>query len=86
MQEKTIHITLPNGAVKRFPKGITGLAIAQSIHEGLARQVLAAVVNGEVWEATREIYQDATVKLLTWDDEEGKSAFWHSSAHLMAEA
>lgn len=81
-----IHITLPDGAVKRFPKGITGLAIAQSIHEVLARQVLAVVVNDEVWDATRAICQDATFKWLTWGDEEGKNAFWHSSAHLMAEA
>lgn len=81
-----VQITLPDGSVKVFSKGVTGLEIASSISEGLARNVLAAKVNGEVWDATRPIYTDATVTLLTWTNDEGKSTFWHSSAHLMAEA
>src|SRR5690606_20240434 len=63
-----------------------GLDVAKSISEGLARNVLAAKVDNEVWDATRPIFKDAKVKLLTWNDPEGKSTFWHSSAHLMAEA
>jgi len=81
-----VKITLPDGSVREYASGVTGLDIARSISEGLARNVLAAKVNGEVWDATRPIHQDATVQLLTWNDKEGKSAFWHSSAHLMAEA
>jgi len=81
-----IKITFPDGNVREYKEGSTGLEIAKSISEGLARKVLAAKVNGEVWDATRPIYTDATLKLLTWDDSEGKSTFWHSSAHLMAEA
>lgn len=81
-----IKITLPDGAMKEFNSGITSMDIAKSISEGLARKVLAANVNGEVWDATRPINQDAKLKLLTWEDTEGKSTFWHSSAHLMAEA
>ncbi len=81
-----INITLPDGAVRQYESGVTALDIARSISEGLARKVLAAKVNGEVWDATRPITGDATLKLVTWDDSEGKSTFWHSSAHLMAEA
>ncbi len=81
-----INITLPDGSVRQYPKGTTAMDIAKSISEGLARNVLSAKVNGEVWDATRPIHQDATVQLLTWKDKEGKSTFWHSSAHLMAEA
>ena len=81
-----INITLPDGSVRQYPKGTTAMDIAKSISEGLARHVLSAKVNGEVWDATRPIHQDATVQLLTWKDKEGKSTFWHSSAHLMAEA
>jgi len=81
-----IKITLPDGAVREYPEGSTSLDIARSISEGLARKVIAASVNGEVWDATRPIHQDASVKLLTWNDPEGKSTFWHSTAHLMAEA
>jgi threonyl-tRNA synthetase len=81
-----IKITLPDGSVREMPKGSTGLDLALSISEGLARNVLAAKVNGEVWDASRPIDRDATVQLLTWNDTEGKSTFWHSSAHLMAEA
>ena len=83
---KQINITLPDGSVKQMPAGSTGYDIARSISEGLARKVIAAKVNGEVWDLTRPIGQDATVQLLTWDDPEGKATFWHSSAHLMAEA
>jgi len=81
-----INITLPDGAVKQYPEGSTALDIAKSISEGLARKVLAADINGEVWDATRPIHTDATLRLLTWADTEGKSTFWHSSAHLLAEA
>src|SRR5439155_11899685 len=82
----TIKITFPDGAVREYPYGSTALDIAKSISEGLARKVLAASVNGQIWDATRPIPADSTLKLLTWDDNEGKSTFWHSSAHLMAEA
>jgi threonyl-tRNA synthetase len=86
MSENLINITLPDGAVKQVQKGTSGLQIALGISEGLARNVLAAKVNGEVWDATRPIPTDASIQLLTWNDPEGKSTFWHSSAHLMAEA
>ncbi|MEG1498796.1 MAG: threonine--tRNA ligase [Bacteroidales bacterium] len=81
-----INITLPDGSVKQFSKGITALDIAKSISEGLARNVLAAKVNDQIWDLSRPIEEDATVMLLTWNDAEGKATFWHSSAHLMAEA
>ena len=81
-----INITLPDGAVRQYEKGTTVLDIAKSISEGLARKVLAAEVNGQVWDTTRAINEDASLKLLTWNDQEGKNTFWHSSAHLMAEA
>src|SRR6218665_1610058 len=81
-----INITLPDGSVRQYDKGISSMQIAQSISEGLARNVLAAEVNGQVWDATRPIEEDSAVKLLTWNDGNGKSTFWHSSAHLMAEA
>ncbi len=81
-----INITFPDGSVRSYPKGTSSMEIAQSISEGLARNVLSAKVNGEVWDATLAINQDATVQLLTWNDKEGKNTFWHSSAHLMAEA
>ena len=81
-----IKITLPDGSIREVAKGSTGLDIAMSISEGLARNVLAAKVNGEVWDATRPINTDAEVTLLTWRDKEGKDTFWHSSAHLLAEA
>jgi threonyl-tRNA synthetase len=83
---KQINITLPDGSVKVYDKGTTGLQIALSISEGLARNVLAAKVNGQVWDSSRPINEDSSVQLLTWNDLEGKSTFWHSSAHLMAEA
>jgi threonyl-tRNA synthetase len=81
-----INITLPDGSVRQYEKGTTAMQIAQSISEGLARNVLAAEVNGEVWDSSRSIEEDSAVKLLTWNDEKGKSTFWHSSAHLLAEA
>jgi len=83
---ESIKITLPDGTEKDYPKGSTGMDIAVNISEGLARNVLAAKVNGEMIDALRPIESDAEVQLLTWNDEDGKSTFWHSSAHLMAEA
>lgn len=81
-----IKVTLPDGSVKEFSKGTSSYQVALSISEGLARNVLAAEVNGEVWDASRPLTSDVSLKLLTWNDEKGKSTFWHSSAHLMAEA
>jgi threonyl-tRNA synthetase len=81
-----ISITLPDGSVREYEQGVTSMQIALSISEGLARNVLAAEVDGEVWDASRAIEKDSRVKLLTWNDVKGKSTFWHSSAHLMAEA
>ena len=81
-----INITLPDGIVKQMEQGATAMDVAKSISEGLARNVLAAEVNGEVWDATRTLTEDCSVNLLTWNDANGKMAMWHSSAHLMAEA
>ncbi len=81
-----IKVTLPDGTVKEFPKDTSSYQVALSISEGLARNVLAAEVNGEVWDANRPLSTDVSLKLLTWNDAKGKSTFWHSSAHLMAEA
>ena len=81
-----INITFPDGNVRTYEAGTTSLEIAKSISEGLARNVLAAKINGEVWDATRPVKEDASIELLTWNDKEGKATFWHSSAHLMAEA
>ncbi len=81
-----INITLPDNSIRQYNEGVTSLEIALSISEGLARNVLAAKVNDEVWDANRPIHHDARVKLFTWNDTEGKAAMWHSSAHLMAEA
>ncbi len=81
-----INITLPDGSVREYEQGTSSMQIAASISEGLARNVLAAEVDGQVWDAGRPIEQDALVKLLTWNDLKGKATFWHSSAHLMAEA
>jgi len=81
-----IKITFPDGSVREYKEGITSLEIAESIGPRLAQEVLAASVNGETWDLTRPIGHDATVKLLKWEDEEGRHAYWHSSAHLMAEA
>ncbi|MDD2314533.1 MAG: threonine--tRNA ligase [Proteiniphilum sp.] len=81
-----IKITFPDASVREFEKGVTGLEIAQSISQRLAQDVLAVSVNGETWDLTRPIEADASVNLLKWEDEQGKHAYWHSSAHLMAEA
>lgn len=83
--ESQVKITLPDGSERFYPKGVTALEIALSISEGLARNVIAAKVNNEVWDPTRQITEDSLVKLLTWNDEDGKATFWHSSAHLLAE-
>ena len=81
-----INITLPDGSVRQYPRGTSAMQVAQSISEGLARVIIAAKVNGQVVETTRPITEDATLTLLKWDDKEGKNTFWHSSAHLLAEA
>lgn len=81
-----IKVTLPDGSVREYPKGTTSMQVALSISEGLARNVLSAKVNGEVWDASRPLNSDCTLSLLTWNDAEGKETMWHSSAHLMAEA
>jgi threonyl-tRNA synthetase len=81
-----IKITLPDGSVREYDKGTTSYDIALSISEGLARNVLAAKVNGKVVDANTPIEEDSSLQLLTWSNEDGKSTFWHSSAHLMAEA
>ena len=77
-----INITLPDGSVHQHEAGVTPLDIAKSISEGLARNVLSAKVNDKVTELYHPINEDATVQLLTWNDEEGKETFWHTSAHL----
>ena len=82
----SIQISFPDGAVRNFDEGVSGYDVAKSISEGLARNVLAAKINGNVWDLSRPIQQDATVQFLKWDDADGKNTFWHSSAHLMAEA
>jgi len=81
-----IKITLPDGSIREYEKGTNSMQVAMSISEGLARNVLAAKVNGEVWDASRAINTDSTLQLLTWNDADGKATMWHSSAHLMAEA
>ena len=81
-----IKITLPDGSVREYAQGSSAMDVAKSISEGLARKVLAAEVNGAVIHANRAITADSSLKLLTWDDNSGKNTFWHSSAHLMAEA
>ena len=81
-----INITLPDGAVREYENGTTALEVALSISEGLARNVLGAKINGELWDATRPINADSNLQLLTWNDLQGKETMWHSSAHLMAEA
>ena len=81
-----INITLPDGSVREVAKGSSALDVAKSISEGLARVVVSAKVNGEVWDKTRPIEEDATLSLLKFDDLEGKKTFWHSSSHLLAEA
>ena len=81
-----VKITLPDGSVKEFPQGVKGIEIAKSISEGLARNSLSIEVNGENWDLDRPITTDSAIKIFTWSDKGGKYAFWHSSAHLFAEA
>ena len=81
-----IKVTFPDGSIREFEDGITGLQIAERLSAQLAREVLACSVNGNIVELNRPLAEDCTLKLLKWDDEEGKHAFWHTSAHLMAEA
>ena len=86
MSTDSIRITLPDNTTKEFTNGVTGLAIAESISAGLARVALSITVNGEIWDLDRPIHEDAHIRLHTWENEEGKYTFWHSSAHLLAEA
>ncbi len=86
IDQKTITITLPDGSQRSYPAGTTGYEIAESIGKGLARDALAIKVNGEVRDLARPVTEDAEIQVLTWEDAEGKETFWHSSAHLMAEA
>ena len=81
-----IKITFPDGSVREYNEGVTGLQIAESISSRLAQDVLACGVNGETWDLSRPINNDASIVLYKWDDEQGKHAFWHTSAHLLAEA
>ncbi len=86
IERMNVKITLPDGSVKEFQEGVKGIEIAQSISEGLARNALAIEVNGEIWDLSRPIAKDSSIKIFTWNDKGGKYAFWHSSAHLLAEA
>ena len=86
MTMSMINITFPDQSVRQYEAGVTPLEIAKSLSEGLARNVLSSKVNGKMWDAMRPVNEDATIQLFTWDDPEGKATFWHSSAHLMAEA
>ncbi len=81
-----INITFPDGSVRQYESGVTGQQIAESISQRLAQEVLSIGVNGETWDLSRPITSDAKIQLYKWEDEEGKHAYWHSSAHLMAEA
>ncbi len=81
-----IKITFPDGSVREYNEGVTGLQIAESISSRLAQDVLACGVNGEIYDLGRPINEDAEVVLYKWEDEQGKHAFWHTSAHLLAEA
>ena len=81
-----VRISFPDGSTREYDGSVTGMAIAESISQRLAKEALSVTVNGVVWDLTRPIEQDATVKINTWEDEEGRHAYWHSSAHLMAEA
>ena len=81
-----INIKFPDGSVREFESGITPYGIAESISPRFAADVLAAKVNGEEWDISRPVTSDASIELFKWDDPEGKHAFWHSSAHLLAEA
>ena len=81
-----IKITFPDGSVREYESGITGFQVAQSISQRLADDVLACSINDEVCDVNTKITEDATIMLHKWDDAEGKRAFWHTSAHLLAEA
>ena len=81
-----INITFPDGSVRQYEKGITAIEIARDLSPRLAAEVLVSQVNGHVYDLQKPIEEDASVRLLKWDDEEGKKTFWHSSSHLMAEA
>ena len=81
-----IKITLPDGSVKEYKKGITPAEVAQSISEGLARNVISASYNGKTIETVTPLTTDGSLVLYTWDSPEGKKAFWHSSAHILAQA
>lgn len=81
-----INVTFPDGNVRQYEKGTTAMQVAESISSGLARNVLSAKVDGEVWDSMRPIENDVTLQLLTWNDKDGQMTFWHSTAHLMAEA
>ena len=81
-----VKITLPDGSVKEFESGVTPIEVAKSISEGLARMVLSAKVNGNTVESVTPITEDSTLTLFTWHNDEGKAAFWHSSAHILAQA
>ena len=81
-----IKITFPDGNIREYEAGVSPMQIAESISMGLAKKVLVAEVNGKVWDLTRTLAADSSLKLFTWDDKEGKETYWHSSAHLMAEA
>ena len=81
-----VNIQFPDGAVRSYEQGITPLAVAKGISEGLAKKVIAASIDGVVSDASTSINKDAALKLITWDDADGKSTFWHSTAHLLAEA
>lgn len=86
MNKDIIHITLPDGSLVPFARGVTSSEIVQTISNRLSKQALVGSVNGAIWDLARPIGENASVKILTWQDEEGKKAFWHSTAHLMAEA
>ena len=86
MSTDSIRITLPDNTTKEFSKGTSGMDIAESISASLARVALSITVNGERWDLDRPIREDARIQVHTWDDEEGKYTFWHSSAHILAEA
>ena len=86
MASNLIEITLPDGSSRTYNNGITGIEIAESISSGLARVALSITVNGEQWDLNRPIFSDSEIAIHTWDSEEGKNTFWHSSAHILAEA
>ncbi|NBW43461.1 MAG: TGS domain-containing protein, partial [Sphingobacteriia bacterium] len=86
MTSDSINVQLPDGSQRTYPLGTTALDVARSLSEGLARQVLAAEVNGEVWDLQRSLPETARLRLLKWEEPGARSTFWHSSAHLLAEA